>query len=360
MKTQPMKRVLITGAGGAPALNFINSLRVAPEPFHIIGVDCSKYSLARARTDSRHLVPRSDDPEYIAIMRQVIAETGAQVLFVQPDPEVAVISENRKRLGITTFLPDKETVRICQNKFETFRRWQEAGIAVPQTLLVTDREDLTRAFDEFGDLWLRPVIGAAGRGALHPQGFQQACYWLDVNEGWGSYTAARYLSPQSVTWQSIWDNGQLVVAQSRLRLYWEFADRAPSGVTGITGSGVTIADAELDELARRAVFAVDRKPHGVFSVDFTYDDQGVANPTEINIGRFFTTHFFFTAAGLNMPYILVKLAYGEQPPLPKQRINPLRPGLVWVRGMDQEPVLTDVQALDRYEQELVARLAVRV
>ncbi|HXG35607.1 MAG TPA: carboxylate--amine ligase, partial [Dehalococcoidia bacterium] len=352
--------VLITGAGGAPALNFINSLRVAPEPIYTIGVDCDKYALARAHSDSRHLVPRCDDPDYIMVLRQIITETGAQALFVQPDPEVAVISENRHRLGVTVFLPEKETVRICQNKYETYRRWQEAGLRVPQTLLVSNRADLARAFTEFGDIWLRPVTGAAGRGALHPQSLEEACYWLDVSQGWGRYTAARYLSPQSVTWQSIWNQGQLVVAQGRLRLYWEFADRAPSGVTGITGTGMTIADPELDELAQRAIFAVDSVPNGVFSVDFTYDDQGLPNPTEINIGRFFTTHFFFTAAGLNMPYILVKLAYGEQPPLPRQRVNPLPPDLLWVRGMDMDPVLTNVQTIERFQRELAARLAVRI
>ena len=50
----------------------------------------------------------------------------------------------------------------------------------------------------------------------------------------------------------------------------------------------------VDEIALRAITAVDGSPHGIFSVDLTYDDEGVPNPTEINIGRFFTTHLFFT------------------------------------------------------------------
>ena len=85
------------------------------------------------------------------------------------------------------------------------------------------------------------------------------------------------------------------------------------------------------------------EPHGIFSVDLTYGSDGVPNPTEINIGRFFTTHLFFTAAGLNMPEIAVRLAFGEEPPALERTINPLKPGLVWIRGVDKEPVLTDAR-----------------
>jgi carbamoyl-phosphate synthase large subunit len=205
-------------------------------------------------------------------------------------------------------------------------------------------------------VWLRPVVGAAGRGALHALSLQQARDWLDSVGGWGTYTAAAYLSPDSVTWESIWKDGELVVAQSRRRLYWEFGDRAPSGVTGITGAGVTVRAPGLDSIARRAILAVDERPHGIFSVDLTYDGDGVPNPTEINIGRFFTTHLFFTAAGLNMPYIFVQLAFGEELPPIGRTVNPLPEGLVWVRGMDMEPVLTSVAALASFEDGLHRRL----
>ncbi len=355
-----MKRILVTGAGGAPALNFIKSLRLAPEPFHLIGTDSNTYSLARAQTDERHLVPRANDQQYIAVLKQIIEQERAEMVFAQPDPEITVLSEKREELGVRTYLPSKEVVRACQDKYETYRLWTEAGLRVPDTLFVNNIDDLREAFDTFGDPWLRPVIGAAGRGALHTDKLDHARLWLEVNEGWGFYTAARYLSPDSVTWQSIWSHGELVVAQSRRRLYWEFADRAPSGVTGITGAAITVADPELDDIALRAVHAVDSEPHGIFSVDLTYDDDGVPNPTEINIGRFFTTHLFFSMAGLNMPYILVKLAYGEEPPEVPAKINPLPCNLAWIRGMDAEPVLTTVDALAKFDRELGARIVARI
>ena len=175
---------------------------------------------------------------------------------------------------------------------------------------------------------------------------------MDFKKGWGIYTAAECLSPISVTWQSIWKDGELVVAQGRKRLYWELSKLAPSGISGATGAGVTFSDSVLDKIAEKAVLAIDKKPNGIFSVDLAYDNQGIPNPTEINIGRFFTTHEFFTKAGLNMPYIFVKLAYDE--PLPKidKKLNPLKEGLVWIRGLDFIPVLTNTENINTYENEL--------
>ncbi len=353
-----MKRILVTGAGGAPALNFVRSLRMAPEPFHLIGIDTNKYYLQRAETDERHLAPRAADADYIPFLCDLTEETGAELIFAQPDPEIAVLSERREELQTRTFLPAKETVRLLQDKYASNRRWTEAGLKTPATSMVNGPEDIDTAFRSWGaPVWLRPVIGAAGRGALPAQDSLEARAWLDFNKGWGRYTAAEYLSPQSVTWQSIWKDGELVVAQGRRRLYWEFGDRAPSGVTGLTGAGVTVSDPQVDEIALRSIQAVDEHPHGIFAVDLTYDREGVPNPTEINIGRFFTTHLFFTAAGLNMPYIYVKLAFDEEPPPIPARVNPLRPGLVWVRGIDKEPVLTTEQEIDRFLPELEERRA---
>ena len=119
----------------------------------------------------------------------------------------------------------------------------------------------------------------------------------------------------------------------------------PSGVTGATGTGLTYSDPDLDAIAEKAVRSIDSNPTGLFGVDMAYDKNGVPNPTEINIGRFFTTHQFFTDAGLNMPEIFVKLAAGENWAGLDKKKNPLPDGLVWIRGMDFEPVLSDIKTV---------------
>lgn len=347
-----MKRILVTASGGAPAHGFVRSLRDAPEPFYIIGCDCNEYTLQRSETDEKILIPRATDKYYIPFLKKIIREKKVEFIHCQPDIEVGVISKYRNEIGTLTFLPNQNTVDILRNKAESFRYWKEAGLKVPETILINNENDLREAFNRFGNnIWLREIEGAAGRGSLSSPSYGLATEWIEIRKGWGRYTAAESLMSETITWMSIYNNGDLVVAQGRKRLYWEFSDRVQSGVTGITGTGMTVSDPLLDKIAQKAIFAIDSSPNGIFSVDLTYNRDGIPNPTEINIGKFFTTHYFFTKAGLNMPYIYVKLAFGEPPPEIGKKLNPLQEGMLWIRGMDREPVLTSLEEIERTKVE---------
>jgi hypothetical protein len=51
-----MRRILVTGAGGLAAANFVHSLRLASEPFYVVGTDTSKFHLELAPVDERYLL----------------------------------------------------------------------------------------------------------------------------------------------------------------------------------------------------------------------------------------------------------------------------------------------------------------
>ena len=251
---------------------------------------------------------------------------------------------------MTLFLPAVDTVENCVDKEKSYVIWKAAGVRVPETLLVCSEEDLREAFDRFGArIWLRATEGGGGRGALPAEDFEFARLWIDRFDGWGEFTAAECLMPQTVTWLSIWHKGELIVGQGRRRRSWNFGDRTLSGVTGVTGVGETFSDDEVTRLSLEAIRAIDDAPHGIFAVDMTYGANGLPYVTEINIGRFFTTHYFFTRAGLNMPEIYCALALEGRRPDLIRTINPLPDGLLWIRGMDVEPVLTTVAELDALE-----------
>lgn len=351
-----MKRILVTGAGGSPAVNFTRSLRKAPEDFYLVGTDADKYYLQRAEVDARYLVPLVKDPDYIKVLNHIIDTEKIEFVHAQNDAEVNFLSANREKLHAKTLFPDKETVKICQDKFLSFEKWQAAGIKVPKTVIIKDKAGLQAAFDEFGGkMWIRATSGAGGRGSLPVSDMQTAINWLDFQKGWdGTFTAAELLRDDTTTWMSIWKDGELVLAQGRRRLYWELGKISPSGVTGATGGGETVSDPVLDEIAQKTVLAIDSKPDGLFGVDMAYDQSGLPNPTEINIGRFFTTHQFFTELGVNMPYVFVKLAYGEELPTFDKKINPAKDHMVWIRGMDFEPVLASMEDIDAEVAKLEA------
>ena len=115
----------------------------------------------------------------------------------------------------------------------------------------------------------------------------------------------------------------------------------------MTGVGETCSGELVDSISERAIRAIDPRPHGIFSVDMAFDEEGIPNPTEINIGRFFTTHLFFSKAGLNLPDIYCELCLSGKKPTLERRVNPLRDGLLWIRGMDTEPALVHREQLEQ-------------
>ena len=356
-----MRTVLLTGAGGAAAIGVARCLRMAAaDLITTVGCDSDPYLLQRAETDHLALVPRALDPAYIPALNALIAEHGVDFVHAQNDTEVAVLSEHRAELRARTLLPRHEVVQACQDKWVSYGIWREAGLRVPETFLATGRAAEDQAWLEVldGELWLRPRRGAGGRGALRTWGRDVAVQWLHDHHGWTAYTVAQALTPRSTTWMSLWYEGSLQVAQGRERLTWE--GNSESGVTGSTGVGLTISDPVVDEIAERAIRAIDPSPHGLYGVDLTYDQAGVPNPTEINIGRCFTSIEFFAALGTlgwNVPFEYVQLGITGLNVRRKPSRNPCEPGWLWIRGMDREPVLVSEGAVQAYREQLAARLA---
>ena len=118
-----MRRVLVTGAGGPAGVNFIRSLRAADSDYYIVGTDIDRYHLEWPDVDAAYEAPRSSDPGYVDFLNGVIEREDVELVHPQPDGEVRVISENRDAIHARTFLPAKESIRICQDKHESARVW---------------------------------------------------------------------------------------------------------------------------------------------------------------------------------------------------------------------------------------------
>ena len=351
-----MAKIQVGGAGGAPSNNFIRSLRESRRNDYIIGTTCVPSDLFLADADEKYVIPPAIAPNYAERVLALLASVKPDFLHLQNDYEVRGISRLRDEvaaLGVKLYLPSVETIENCVDKQRSYEIWRAAGIRVPETILLRDVHDLKTAFDTFGTtIWIRAIEGAAGRGALPADSFEFARIWIDHYKGWGTFTASQLLSEKSITWQSLWYEGELVVAQTRRRRSWNFGNRTVSGVTGITGVGETCSDPLVDRVALDTINAIDKQPHGIFSVDLTYDFNEFPNPTEINIGRFFTTHYFFTKAGLNFPEIYCNIALDGVFPNLNRKINPLPDGLIWIRGMDQQPALTTAAELKVLEDQV--------
>jgi carbamoyl-phosphate synthase large subunit len=342
-----MKKILISGAGGAPSEGVIYSLLRSRRGEAVLGMGSEPTDLVLSQASKKIFIPYSNAPEYPQGLLDLLRLEKPDLVHFQNDLEIfhaSLMRDDILATGAKLYMPEHEVIDICVHKHKSYLAFKKAGLTVPRNLMINNEGDLREAFitlaDETGKIWLRASsIGGGGKGAIPTSDYALAKAWIDHYGGWGDFVAAEMLTPNTVTWLSIWHEGELVVAQSRERRGWTHGNRSISGVTGVTKVGVTCDNALVTQIALASVRAVSARPHGIFGVDMAYDKLGVPNPTEINISRFFTTVRFFTEAGLNMPEIFKDIAlYGEFPQL-KKKINPLPSGLFWLRGMDVVPRL---------------------
>lgn len=348
-----MPKILIGGAGGAPSEGVIHSLLLNPDNY-VIGMGSQPTDVALSRAHKKYFIPYADTIEYKDKLLNILKKERPDLIHFQNDLEIYHASQIRDCIlstGTKMFMPEHSVIDNCVHKIKSYDAFRSAGIVVPKNIEINKEEDLKRAFDELADsqgkIWLRQSgIGGGGKGALPTNNLALAREWINFYDGWGSFVAAELLLSKTVTWLSIWYEGRLVLAQTRSREGWIHGNRAISGVTGVTKVGVTVADQNVTNIAKNAVMAVSDKPHGIFGVDMAYDKNGIPNPTEINISRFFTTVRFFTEAGINFPEVFKQLALGEPLSFDYGLINPLDEGLMWLRSMDRNPMLVSRKTLE--------------
>ncbi len=345
-----MIRVLVGGSGGTGGNNFIKGLQKAGG-FYIIGTTSDPYDVPKSIADETYLVPKARKEEYLEAITKLLEKTKPDFIYPSHDFEVQVLSNNREILDqrrIKYFWPSKEVLNILVNKAATANMWEKNGIKTAHTLIIENVADLEKALSLFGSVWLREMEGGGGQGSLPTNDFSFAKAWIDHFNGWGKFSASELLTAERVSWCSIWSKGELIVAQTRKGLSWLLSEKTLSGVTGVTDVGLTIDDPLVDEVAIKAIKALDTEPNGIYVVDMSYDNEGFPRPTEINPGRFFTPINFFTELGLNMPFIYTMIGIGYQSKLhlPSNRINPLTSGKCWIRNVDMEPVVVDIKDIE--------------
>lgn len=337
-----MKRVLVTGAGGSAASNFVRSLRLADEDFHVVGVDVSPYHLELSPVDARYLVPRVDDPGYLDALNELVDREQIEFVHAQPDPEVLALARRRDELRAATFLPSAETTELCQDKAAAAKRLAETGLPAPQAVKVDGEESLRTATAEivatYGKAWVRAIRGAGGRASLPVTSADQAVswarYWVDMRGlDFADFMVSQFLPGREYAFQSLWNAGELLTSQARERLLYLYGHLTPSGQTSTPSLAKTVHRDDLNELAAACITAIDPQATGIFCVDLKEDAEGRPLLTEINAGRFFTTSNFLAEAGSNMPYHYVRLGLGE-PAAELPRFNAVAADLYWVRMVD--------------------------
>lgn len=341
-----MKRILVTGAGGAPGANFIASLRLAKEEkFYIVGADINKYHIELTEgLDAKYILPTVDSPEYLDKLNEIIKREKIDFVHSQPEQEVAFISANKDKVNAKTFFPKPETLAITSDKAVFNRLLQENGLHVPKAYRLESESDIQVALDDLlrfqEKVWLRATRGAGSKASLPVNTMLQATGWIDY---WvklkgltiSDFMISEFLPGGEFAFQSIWYEGELITSMVRRREEYLFGNLFPSGQSSSPSVAVTVHRDDINELATKAIKLVDPKATGIFCADIKENKDGIPCLLEINAGRFFTTSNNFSTAGLNMPYYYVKMALEGRESLPDlPQYNGIPAGWYWIRLTD--------------------------
>ena len=184
--------------------------------------------------------------------------------------------------------------------------------------------------------------GSGSAGALPVSKSEQAKAWINYWQDMrgippGMFTLSEYLPGRDYAFQSLWRNGELVVAKTCERLAYHFARQMPSNASSTPSLGKLVFNPVVNDLCTRAIESIAPHANGMFSVDLKEDRFGAPCITEINIGRFFMITIIFNTVGKhNMAELYLKLALGEPVSVPEsERYNDIGDEDYYlIRGLD--------------------------
>lgn len=106
------------------------------------GADMDLTAPALAACDRAHKVPAVTAPDYLDRIIEIIKSDDVQMVFSLNDLEVGLFADNREVIeaetGALVFVPDPPTLRICADKWETYRYSRDLGIPTIPTFLSPD------------------------------------------------------------------------------------------------------------------------------------------------------------------------------------------------------------------------------
>lgn len=348
--------ILVLGAAGPAGANFIDSLFEDHANYRIIAADSNRYHLSQvdlAQVDKTYLLPQANHESHWCALASLIKEEGVEFIHAQPDPEVLKLSEYRQVLdgiGVRVLLPSEDALLRCADKMALTTSLQAAGVPVANSYLVPQNQALVAAMTSLNQgrdvwaekLWLRARRGAGSRAAAPMRTPAQAAAWMDYWQefkgiSWDDFMISEFLPGREFAWQSIWKDGFLVSSVGRERLEYLFANLTVSGQSSSPTVARTVHDARVNQIATAAVEAIDKRPNGIYCVDLKENKQGIPCVTEINAGRFYTTSYFITLAGENMPKKYVDMAFGKN--VSFNQYDAVPENLYWIRQIDMMPAL---------------------
>ncbi len=126
--------VLVTGAGGPAGVAVIRALLAAGH--QPVALDADPSAVGLRLTEQSHVVPRYDDPSYLAALVRAATVSSAQALICTVAEEYPTLLPAHPYLeesGVRTLMPSRAAVEVCLDKWAFAGVMTTAGLPGPAT-----------------------------------------------------------------------------------------------------------------------------------------------------------------------------------------------------------------------------------
>ncbi|HEX3669646.1 MAG TPA: ATP-grasp domain-containing protein, partial [Acidimicrobiia bacterium] len=280
-----------------------------------IATDVDQLAPALYHADRRALVPRVDDPGYVAALRDLVALHDVRLIVPLTDLDHLELARARDDLGgAVVLVPGEEAIARCADKFLAHEFFESQGIGSPPTWLPVGLPDdigypvLVKARRGFGS---RHIYKAGDARELE--------FFLGYTTAESMVQAVCRGTEFSVDVFNDLD-GRCLAAIPRTMI---------ESKGGESIKGMTIKDPELIEFGRRVSEALPII--GPANVQCFREPDGELQVTDVN-PRFGGGFPLPTAAGSRYPELALALANGERP---EPRFGDFREGVAMTRFFSQ-------------------------
>jgi len=357
--------LLITGIGGPTPRSFSLALRKYSkyDTFRFIGTDINPlaYGLYQDTLfEKTFVIPRPDAEGYWGIIEEIVKRESIDLAIVLSEVEVLAWSKKGEtsQLPCKVLLPDSRLAELLFDKAKMTELLDPLHL-VPQSISFDrDYSQINEVFDKLGNVfWVRSSSGTSGLGSLKIDSPESLKNWIQINPYVQTFLASQYLPGRNLACKLLYYNGKLLRTATAERVNYIMAKVAPSGITGNTSFGRLLNEAKIVDVATEAMdylFAITgAEKHGFFTVDLKEDEKGNPLITEINIRHVAFTQCF-AAGGANFCEDTIRLLSDDSTFDFNYRQYQFEEGLIFLRDVDQEPILMKEE--DLLSKDKVAEL----
>jgi carbamoyl-phosphate synthase large subunit len=318
--------VLVTSAGNPGFVGALKGLRRNGERnIKIIAADCSSDAYGRLLADDFCIIPKASDPDYVPEIQWIIRRKKIDAVIPLSTPESIVLSERKGDLQALAMVSDAPQVRHSSNKFLlSFQAKQKIGID-PIDYAICSFKNIGGYASYLGYpkkvLCVKPIDGYGSRGFII----------LDDNAN----TINQYYNEKFTNRMSLKQflclfpgEDKEILIMKYVRGYEYTVDllmrdqkvisgcvrRRDKVVGGISNQAIVVNRPDI--IAWCSKIAEWFKLNYCIGVQLMEDGDGKLWPLEVN-PRLQGTTILSIAAGLNCPYLGLKILLGEPFEIPK-------------------------------------------